>query len=109
MWKAQPGARSGTRIEIGLALVHIEPRRADPVFLQRPDQGRGIKQGAATGVDQHRGPFHQPQRAFVDRVAGFPAARQVKADRVRAGEQLVEFNSFGSQPVFRSGLGWREV
>ena len=75
--------------ELVLLLVHVQAERAEPAGLERIDDGRGVDQPTAAGVDQHGAALHLPERIRVDHVMRLRCQRCMQRDDVAFAEQLV--------------------
>lgn len=76
--------------EGALVLVHVEGEPAELLVLQRRDDGLGVDEPAARGVDEHGALLHLAQRLLIDDVARAVHERAVQAHDVGARQQVLE-------------------
>src|SRR5689334_5601478 len=74
--------RLETLVDFRLVLKDVKPGAGDLFGLERAHQRRLVDDGAAGGVDQKRGFFHQPQLAGADLMAGLRVERRMQRDEI---------------------------
>src|SRR5437879_3340846 len=87
-------------IELRLALEHVQARREDAPFLERPDERRVVDDPAARGVDDHRGRLHLRERRGADEMVDLRRVGHVEADEIGFPEELVHARVLRPQGLF---------
>ena len=71
---------------------HVEAGGGELAAAQRLDQGAGIDDAAAGGVDQDGALLHAGEGFGVDQVLGLRQRRHVQGDDVGAGQQFLHIH-----------------
>ena len=80
----------------GFRLEDVQPRRRDPTFPQRPDQGLLVHDRSPAGVDEHGVRLHRLQLRFTDQVPGTRIQGRVQGDEIGLGKQALHLDRTGA-------------
>ena len=78
-----------------LSFEDVQRRTAEPAALQRGEEGLGVEQRAAPGVDDERAVLHLLDASAIEEMVRVRVERRVERDDVALLQQFVERNVVG--------------
>ncbi|GLR54526.1 hypothetical protein GCM10007923_57430 [Shinella yambaruensis] len=84
-------ARKQRRFVQRFDVERIETRREDPLAIECECQCRFVYQAPSGAIDDRGARLQHPDASFIEHVPGLRRERDMQADHVAAGEQLLVF------------------